>query len=497
MLDVTAPADLTWLVWFAAGAMAFMAWGIGANDVANSFGTAFGAKAITARQAVAIAAVCELAGAVLMGASVASTIRKGMMDVDQYAGEDGRTLMMAGMTSVLVASGTWLLAASKMGLPVSTTHSAVGGVVAFAIASKGWGSVKWGKVGLIVASWVISPVMSGIVGYMTYWLLQRFVLSADDVLARAKVAAPCIVFLLGLVVSFFTIYKGGKGIGLDDIETGVAIIVSIGIALFLALVSVPVVKWWIGRTVAIKGDGHNLASPTPSPPAAAGRSRNLGDDEVKRTLGAELDNAEIGLKIPAEPVDDVERLFQGFVVIVSAFMSLAHGANDVANSVGPFGAVLAAYEGELGDKTEIDVWVFLVAGFMICVGLGTYGYYVMQTIGSKVTPLDAKKAFCANWAATLVILIATWVGIPVSTTHASVGAVMGVGMVGGKENVDWAIMIKIFTSWIVTLPICALAMAGVFAFLLPCVVDVPFETYNASCVSQTTCSTEWANYTLP
>ena len=134
MLDVTAPADLTWLVWFAAGAMAFMAWGIGANDVANSFGTAFGAKAITARQAVAIAAVCELAGAVLMGASVASTIRKGMMDVDQYAGEDGRTLMMAGMTSVLVASGTWLLAASKMGLPVSTTHSAVGGVVAFAIA---------------------------------------------------------------------------------------------------------------------------------------------------------------------------------------------------------------------------------------------------------------------------------------------------------------------------------------------------------------------------
>ena len=376
--------------------------------------------------------------------------------------------------------------------------------------------MKWGKVGQIVASWVISPVMSGAVGYMTYWLLQRFVLSADDVLARAKVAAPCIVFLLGLVVSFFTIYKGGKGIGLDDIETGVAIIVSVGIALFLALVSVPVVKWWIGRTVAIKGDGHNLASPTspspsppsppspspsppspPSPSAAAGRSRNLGDDEVKRTLGTELDNAEIGLKIPAEPVDDVERLFQGFVVIVAAFMSLAHGANDVANSVGPFGAVLAAYEGELGDKTEIDVWVFLVAGFMICVGLGTYGYYVMQTIGSKVTPLDAKKAFCANWAATLVILIATWAGIPVSTTHASVGAVMGVGMVGGKENVDWAIMIKIFTSWIVTLPICALAMAGVFAFLLPCVVDVPFETYNASCVSQTTCSTEWANYTLP
>ena len=213
-----------------------------------------------------------------------------------------------------------------------------------------------------------------------------------------------------------------------------------------------------------------------------------GDHELKPVMKLKLDakgTDENGVQPQGEdlveedkPPDDVERLFQGFVVIVAGFMSLAHGANDVANSVGPFGAVLAAYDGELQKKTEIPIWVFLVAGAMICVGLGTYGYRVMQTIGTKVTPLDAKKAFCANFSATLVILIATRAAIPVSTTHASVGAVMGVGLVDGCNNVDWKIMGKIGFSWVITLPICALTMAGVFAFLLPCVVDVPFESIN-------------------
>ena len=214
MLGVTDPDDLGWLVVVAVAAMSFMAWGIGANDVANSFGTAFGAKALTAKQAVAIAAVCELAGAVLMGGNVASTIRKGMMSVDLYSGEDGRTLMMAGMTAVLVASGTWLLIASYAGLPVSTAHSTVGGVVAFAVLSKGWESVKWDQVGqaTIVASWVISHAMSGVVGYLSYWTLKATVLNADNVLVRAKIAGPFIVFLMTLVVTFFTIYKGGKGV---------------------------------------------------------------------------------------------------------------------------------------------------------------------------------------------------------------------------------------------------------------------------------------------
>jgi phosphate/sulfate permease len=169
-----------------------------------------------------------------------------------------------------------------------------------------------------------------------------------------------------------------------------------------------------------------------------------------------------------------EQLFVGFVLIIASFMSLAHGANDVANSVGPFGGVLAAYNGPLTKKSEIPLWVFLVAGFMIAVGLGTYGANVMNTIGKSITPVTPSKAFCAQFAATIVILVATRAGIPISTTHASVGAVVGVGLADGVRNVDWKQMAKIACSWVVTLPIVGITAAGIFGFLLPCAVKVPF-----------------------
>ena len=193
--------------------MAFMAWGIGANDVANSFGTAFGAKCLTIRQAVVIAAVCEMCGAVLLGGHVSDTIRKGMMDVELYSGNEGRVLIMSGMMCVLLAAGAWLLLASKYGLPVSTTHSAVGGVIAFAITSRGYGSVAWDSVGMIVASWFISPAMSCAFAFILYSIIRRFVLQHDDSLRRAKIAAPFLTFLMTFIVAMFTIYKGAKGLG--------------------------------------------------------------------------------------------------------------------------------------------------------------------------------------------------------------------------------------------------------------------------------------------
>lgn len=374
------------------------------------------------------------------------------------------------------------------------------------MASKGYGSVKWGKVGMIVLSWVLSPAMSGAVGFITYWLLKKLVLSADDravVLARSKIAGPFIVFIMTLVVAFFTIYKGGKGIGLDDIPTGVAAGLALGIAAFFGAASIPVVKWWISSAapagVALEGAQPELdAIDTSSAPALVvdvednpAETANIPTGSPKKAAPAGVDEPEPQEKTALqnaqkEKVDEVDKLFRGFVVIVAGFMSLAHGANDVANSVGPFAAVLAASNGELQKKTAIDVWVFCVAGVMICIGLATYGYHVMQTIGTKVTPLDAPKAFCANFAATLVILIATKAGIPVSTTHASVGAVMGVGLVDGRDNVDWTVMARIGLSWIITLPICALAMAAVFTFLLPTVVDVPFVTVNSTCAIEIT-----------
>jgi len=461
-----------------------------------------------------------------MGGHVSDTIRKGMMSVKLYDGDDGRVLVMVGMTSVLLAAATWLLAASKFGLPVSTTHSAVGGVIAFAVTSKGYGSVKWGKVGMIVASWFISPVMSAIAGFGLYFTLKHIVLRHPDSLRRAKMAAPVVVFLMSFVVALFTIYKGGKGIGLHKTSLWVALVSSTGAALALAIAAYPFVSWWAAKItklqsdkdVVLDGSSHkDDSAPTkespqsPSPPLTSLDSPSLGtadslergeakseakDDSKAASLeqNVVLDDPAIAVKNEAQtgsPGKDVdpdqativdertERLFTGFVVIIAGFFSLAHGANDVANSVGPFGAVLAAHAGPLQKKSEIPMWVFIGAGVMIVVGLVTYGIHVMRTIGNKITPMSPSKAFCVNFAATLVVLIATRVGIPISTTHASVGAVVGVGLADGVRKVDWKIMVKVFLSWILTLPIVAITAAGIFAFLLPCVVNVPFAAPKA------------------
>lgn len=479
------PDDLSWLVGIAGAAMAYMAWGIGANDVANAFGPAFGAKSLTTKQACAIAAVCEAAGAVLMGGHVSDTIRKGMMDVKLYEGDEGRVLIMAGMTSVLIGAATWLLVASKLGLPVSTTHSAVGGVIAFAITSKGYGSVKWSKVGMIVASWFISPIMSAAMGALLFLIVDRLILRHPNSLNRAKLAAPVFVFLVTLVVALFTIYKGGKGVGLHKTSPLIAISVSIAIALAFGIISYPFVSWWAAK---LERTGPQAKDSEKGEQAKEGKEGEAGEAPVNPTDGSDVtvgvDEAKAAeqQKDPntAAEQEDVlnsqtERLFTGFVVIIAGFFSLAHGANDVANSVGPFGAVLAAFDGPLKKKSDIPIWVFLGAGAMIVVGLATFGIHVMRTIGNKITTMTPSKAFCVNFASTIVVLIATRAGIPVSTTHASVGAVVGVGMANGVRKVDWKLMGKVFLSWILTLPIVGITAAGIFGLFLPTVVNTPFK----------------------
>jgi len=491
--------------------MAYMAWGIGANDVANAFGPAFGARSLTVKQACIIAAFCEAGGAILMGGSVSDTIRKGMMDIKLYDGDDGRTLIMVGMTSVLLAAATWLLVASKFGLPVSTTHSAVGGVIAFAITSKGYGSVKWDKIGMIVASWFISPVMSGFMAAFLWLSLYHLVLKHPNSVQRAKIAAPVLVFLVTFVVSLFTVYKGGKGLGLNKTTPAIAIAVSIGISLPLAAISYPFITWWANKNEAqnagaIKeaAKGEELKEKVETSVAPTEATSEQPKDEKQEAsaywpdIEASLEKAEPNVdKVAAleqgvvkdvekaQPNADTvgqekehtqtEKMFTGLVVIIAGFFSLAHGANDVANSVGPFGAVLSAFDGPLKKKSEIPLWVFVGAGAMIVVGLATYGVHVMRTIGSKITVMSPPHAFCVNFASTIVVLIATRAGIPVSTTHASVGAVLGVGVANGLREVDWGVMGKVFLSWILTLPICGITAAGIFALFLPAVVSVPFN----------------------
>lgn len=465
------PDDLTWVLVVAGLCMAFMAWGIGANDVANSFGTAFGAQCLTIKQAVVIAAVCELTGAVLLGGAVSDTIRKGMMDIDLYSGDEGRVLIMAGMTAVLLAAASWLLLATRYGLPVSTTHSAVGGVIAFAITSRGYGSVNWSKVGMIVASWFISPALSCVCGFFLYSMIRFFVLNHDDSFRRAQIATPILIGLMTLIVALFTIYKGAKGIGLHKTDPAVAVGISLAIAAVAGGVSIPFVRWWSGKLE--RGEIKSVIQPDA---ANENEMDSAVPDQAESKKPTETKAAELEEgKVKESPFSDTERIFQSFVVVIAGFQSLAHGANDVANSVGPFGAVLAARGGELEKKSETPVWVFVAAGFMIVVGLAMYGRKVMATIGSNITPMTPSKAACAQWAATCVVLFATRAGIPISTTHAAVGGVLGVGLVDGPKNIDWKLMAKVFLSWVMTLPLVGIAAAGAYALFLPAVAPSAYS----------------------
>lgn len=478
--DTPNPSELTWVVVVASLCMAFMAWGIGANDVANSFATAFGAKCLTARQACCIAAVCELAGAVLLGGHVSDTIRKGMMSVKLYDGDDGRVIIMVGMTSVLLAAASWLLVASKYGLPVSTTHSAVGGVIAFAVASKGYDSVNWEKVVMIVASWFVSPTMAGIVGYITYTITKSCVLAPENSLARAKVALPFMVFIMTFTVSLFTIYKGAKGIGLDETSPLTALLSSFGISIVVAAISYPVMLRYARHLEEQEANAKEDAPAVEDGAGAPAAEENAGPELAPEGAPASSENSAVTESDKSQAREALvkstdpktEQMFKALVVACAGFQSIAHGANDVANSVGPFGAVLAAKDGELQKKTEIQLWVFFLAAGFIVIGLASYGLKVMQTIGEKITVVTPSKAACAQFSATLVVLLATRLGLPISTTHAAVGGVLGVGLADGVNSINWMMMVKIFASWIVTLPICGVTAVGIYGLLLPLVLVV-------------------------
>lgn len=333
--------------------------------------------------------------------------------------------------------------------------------------------------------------MSGVFGCFTYTTVYQLVLKHADSQRRAQLAAPVFVFLVTFVVALFTIYKGGKGLGLHKTSVAVAIIVAAAIGIVSGAITYPFVKWWALRLKNASEAEVPAASQETEEPTKPSKDLAQVEVAVPETPipdGGEIESGVVGSapdeKNGVETVEEqkspeqlwTEQLFTGLTVIMAAFFSLAHGANDVANSVGPFGAVLAAYDGPLKKKSETPIWVFVVAGVMITVGLATYGIHVMRTIGTKITPVTPPKAFCVNFSATLVVLIATRLGIPISTTHASVGAVVGVGLADGVKNVNWTMMLKVLTSWILTLPIVGVTAAGAFALFLPVVVETPFPS---------------------
>lgn len=396
----------------------FMAWGIGANDVANAMGTSVGSGAITIKQAVLIAAIFEFAGAFLAGGQVTKTIRKGIVDADILSSTP--ELLVFGMLASLLAAGIWLLVASKFGWPVSTTHTIVGAIVGFAAVGIGFEAVHWGKVGTIVMSWVISPALAGIVSYWLFRSVQRLILNTEHPFENAKRYVPYYVFLTGFIIALVTMFKGLKHVGLETSNAQ-----NYGMAVIVGLIIMFISRYYTNKI------------------------------EIKPEADRDFHFA------------SVERVFGVLMVVTACAMAFAHGSNDVANAIGPVAAVVGIVQsgGEVASKSMLPIWVLILGGGGIVLGLMMYGKHVIATIGKNITELTPSRGFAATLAAATTVVFASGTGLPISTTHTLVGAVLGVGLARGIGALNLTVVRTIFLSWIVTLPAGAL-MSIIFFFTL-------------------------------
>jgi len=414
-------ADMQIYIGLAAIFGLFMAWGIGANDVANAMATSVGSKALTIKQAIFVAAVFEFAGAVLAGGEVTSTIRKGIIDATSVS--DSPEILIYGMLASLAAAGCWLLIASRMGWPVSTTHSIVGAIVGFAVVGIGVDAVHWGKIGEIVVSWIVTPMIAGFAAYLIYSSVQWLIIGRENPLERARRYVPVYIFLAGFTITLVTIFKGLKHAGLS-LSTQQAYLLATVFGILIALIG----KFFINRI------------------------------EIDEKADREFHFA------------TVEKVFGVLMIVTACGMAFAHGSNDVANAVGPVAAVISiAKSGIVGQESPLPLAVLFLGGIGIVVGLATLGRHVIATVGSKIIHLTPSRGFAAELAAASTIVMASSTGMPISTTQTLVGAVLGVGMARGITAINLAVVNRIFISWVITIPAGAI-LAIIFFYILKAVL---------------------------
>jgi len=396
----------------------YMAWNIGANDVANAMGTSVGSKALTLKRAVILAGILEFAGAFFVGSSVSETIQHGIVTPQIFQSDP--TVFVIGMMGSLCATGVLLQIASYFGLPISTTHAIVGAVLGFGVCLGGMEAVQWGKVAEIAMSWVFSPLLSGIVAYFLFQLIQRKILYVSDPIGAARKWSPLLVFFCFLIASMSFLFHGLKQLNLN---------LTFAPALFFsALIATPAA----------------LLSQRFMSPQLALASSNRGT---------------------VEKTTDVETLFVYLQILSACLVAFAHGANDVANAIGPVAAVMNVLATHSLDvQTHIPSWLLALGGGGIVLGLATWGWRVIETIGKKITELTPTRGFCAEFGAAFTILIASKLGFPISTTHALVGAVFGVGLARGLKALNLQTLKDIVISWIVTIPFCAALSIAAFYF---------------------------------
>lgn len=435
----------------------YMAWGIGANDVANSMADAVGSKALSVKHAIILAAICEFSGAFLVGSHVTGTIRKGIIDIDTFKDQpalaaavtpgnaitplentppvestasatheidtelppisEKAQMLACGLAAALLASALWLNLASMIGAPVSTTHSVVGSVAGFGLLSGGVGMIQWGTMVQIVASWFISPVAGAFIAFLTFKLITVFILGRPQPLKAALVGVPVCTFFTLFVTSMATIYKGLNNINLD-LSLGGAVLVSSGIGFIAAvLMSIYLHRKW-----------HNC-------------------DEMSSD----------------KQLAQVEKPFVLLVIITSCSVAFSHGANDVANAIGPLAGIVSIVQTHVvEDNVVVAPWLLAFGGFGIVLGLATFGRQVMHVVGSKITEISPSRGVAADIGTTLTVLTCSRLGLPISTTHTLVGAIIGVGLARGITAVNLKTISSIFTSWLLTLPMVALLTMVVF-----------------------------------
>ncbi|UCH90337.1 MAG: inorganic phosphate transporter [Thermoplasmata archaeon] len=391
-----------------------MAWNIGANDVANAMGTSVGSGALTLKQAVVIAAFLEFFGAVLVGSHVAKTQRTEIVDPEKFASNP--ELLMYGMIAALISSAIWITIATYFSMPVSTTHSIVGAIMGFGIAAYGFSAIQVAGVSKIMISWVISPLAGAAIAYIIFVLVRKRILNADEPLNAAKRAAPPLVGIVFFIITLSAIYKGLKNLHLD-----------------MNLIQAIIIATIIGFIAAIN---------------AFALLKTVKKDKKRESR-------------------QVERIFAYLQIISACYVAFAHGANDVGNAVAPLATIIEiARTNSVGEMVEVPIWILILGGIGITIGVLTWGKKVIQTIGKNITDITPSRGFSAEFGAATTVLICSKLGMPISTTHTLVGGVIGVGIAGGVGALDLRVIGKIIVSWLVTLPIAAITTIAIFYLII-------------------------------
>jgi len=440
----------------------YMAWSVGANDVANAMGTSVGSGALTLRNAVILAAILEFSGAFFVGSHVSETVRKGIIDTQSF--NDQPMLLAYGMLAAMLAAAAWLQFASYYGWPISTTHSIVGAIIGFGMVVGGASAVHWGKVGAIVSSWVISPLLSGTIAFFLFSFIRRKVFDSATPVLKAKQLTPYLVFFVFSILSLVMVFKGLKNLHLD-LPLTQALLMAAGIGLVAAVVS-----HFLLKNVQEIPDEAETLPPSWSLSIGLGRA----DKNLKKALESssadmqpELEDilervgrmkAEVKQKTDSEmevvSYQKVERIFVYLQILSAGFVAFAHGANDVANAIGPLAAVINIVKtGTVAMETAVPTWVLALGGTGIIIGLATWGWRVIETVGKRITDLTPSRGFSAEFSAAVTIVLASKLGIPISTTHTLVGAVLGVGLARGLEALNLRTVRDIVISWVVTIPV--------------------------------------------